>query len=76
MIVANIHEAKTNLSKLISAVMKGEEIILAKSGLPVAKITQLNQDKILNSYGKFKNKIFMPDNFNEEDSKINKLFYE
>ena len=33
----NMHEAKTNLSKLIAFLEKGEEIIIAKAGNPVAK---------------------------------------
>ncbi len=34
----NIHDAKTHLSKLIARARKGEEIVLAKAGKPVAKI--------------------------------------
>ncbi len=34
----NIHEAKTHLSKLLARVRKGEEVIVAKAGKPVAKI--------------------------------------
>jgi prevent-host-death family protein len=34
----NIHEAKTQLSKLVERVRAGEEIILAKAGEPVARI--------------------------------------
>jgi len=33
-----IHEAKTNLSKLIAFLEKGEEVIIAKAGNPVAKL--------------------------------------
>ena len=33
-----IHEAKTKLSKLISAVLSGEEVIIAKSGRPLVKL--------------------------------------
>jgi len=32
----NIHEAKSQLSKLIEAVQQGERVIIAKSGKPVA----------------------------------------
>ena len=35
----NIHEAKTQLSKLLQRVMNGEEIIIAKAGVPVARLT-------------------------------------
>jgi prevent-host-death family protein len=34
----NIHEAKTNLSKLIKRVENGDEIIIARGGSPVARL--------------------------------------
>ena len=37
----NIHEAKTTLSRLVDAVEAGEEVILARAGRPVARITRL-----------------------------------
>jgi prevent-host-death family protein len=37
----NIHEAKTNLSKIIDRVEHGEEIIISRSGHPVAKVIPL-----------------------------------
>ena len=37
----NIHEAKTNLSKLIERVEHGEEIIISRAGTPVAKVIPL-----------------------------------
>lgn len=33
-----IHEAKTNLSKLIPAVQAGEDVIITKAGKPVARL--------------------------------------
>lgn len=38
MVVRNISEAKAELSSLIAEVQKGNEVILAKAGVPVAKI--------------------------------------
>ena len=35
---ANIHEAKTQLSRLLERVERGEEIIIARAGRPVAKL--------------------------------------
>jgi prevent-host-death family protein len=35
----NIHEAKTNLSKLIERARMGEEVVIAKAGKPVVKLT-------------------------------------
>jgi len=37
----NIHDAKTHLSRLIARAQKGEEIIIAKAGKPVAKLVAL-----------------------------------
>ncbi|HNB54932.1 MAG TPA: type II toxin-antitoxin system Phd/YefM family antitoxin [Anaerolineales bacterium] len=36
--LVNIHEAKTNLSKLLERVMLGEEIIIAKANKPIARL--------------------------------------
>jgi prevent-host-death family protein len=37
----NIHEAKTQLSKLIEEASKGEPFVIAKAGKPVVKVTAL-----------------------------------
>lgn len=36
----NVHDAKTNLSKLMDRAHAGEEIVLAKAGVPYAKIVR------------------------------------
>jgi prevent-host-death family protein len=41
--IVNIHAAKTNLSKLLERVRKGEEIVLAKAGKPYAKLVPLDE---------------------------------
>ena len=38
----NIHDAKTNLSRIIDRVEHGEEIIISRAGTPVAKVVPLN----------------------------------
>ena len=37
----NLYEAKTNLSSLVDRAAKGEEIVIAKAGKPMAKLTPL-----------------------------------
>ena len=39
--VVNVHEAKTHLSRLLERVHAGEEIIIAKSGEPYARLAPL-----------------------------------
>ena len=40
-----IHAAKTNLSKLIEAVERGEEVIIARGDKPVAKLVPIVEKK-------------------------------
>lgn len=37
----NVHEAKTNLSKLLERMADGEEIIIARAGVPVARLVPI-----------------------------------
>jgi prevent-host-death family protein len=39
--IFNVHDAKTHLSRLLDRVAQGEEIIIAKSGRPVAKLVRM-----------------------------------
>ncbi|MEV6924065.1 type II toxin-antitoxin system prevent-host-death family antitoxin [Dactylosporangium sp. NPDC051485] len=39
----NIHDAKTNLSRIIDRVEHGEEIVISRAGTPVAKVIPLNR---------------------------------
>jgi prevent-host-death family protein len=39
----NIHEAKTNLSRIIDRVEHGEEIVISRAGRPVAKVIPLTR---------------------------------
>lgn len=74
--VVNIHEAKTNLSKLIEKISSGEEIIIAKAGKPVAKLSSYKEKLKPRKSGLWKGKVWMSEDFNDEDEEINKLFYE
>ncbi len=39
----NIHQAKTNLSSILEKVCKGEDVIIAKAGTPIAKLVPIEQ---------------------------------
>ncbi len=62
--VINIHEAKTNLSRLLEEVALGGEIIIAKAGKPVAKLSALNPKKPVIRFDLLKGKVKMARNFN------------
>lgn len=72
----NIHQAKTDLSKLIARTLTGEDVIIAKAGKPVAKLVAYREKVKPRKFGLLKGKIWISDDFDDEDPEINKLFYE
>jgi len=60
----NIHEAKTNLSRLIEEVEHGGEVIIARHNRPVAKLVMLSDVSVRKS-GTMKGTISMADDFND-----------
>ena len=42
MLTVNIHEAKTNLSRLVDQAAKGEPFVIAKAGKPLVKVVALD----------------------------------
>lgn len=73
--IVNIHKAKTNLSKLIEATSAGEDVIIAKAGKPVARLSAYKEKLKPRKLGLWKGKVWVSDDFDEEDKEINKLFY-
>lgn len=59
----NIHEAKTQFSKLIEAVAHGEEIVIAKAGKPAAMLVPMHVQKAMRKPGAMKGKIKIADDF-------------
>jgi prevent-host-death family protein len=50
-ITVNIHEAKTQLSRLLEQVKTGREVIIAKAGRPIAKLQRLEAPTATRSLG-------------------------
>jgi len=73
----NIHEAKTHLSKLIERVLAGEEIVIGRSGKPVAKLVPYAAKKKSRKSGAWKGKVWLaPDwDSDETNEEIAELFY-
>ena len=70
----NMHEAKTNLSKLIAFLDKGEEIIIAKSGNPVAKLVSYIPSKKKRIPNLLKGQVVFYEDSNSSDDDITTLF--
>lgn len=59
----NIHEAKTQLSKLVERAAGGEEIVIAKSGKPVARLVPYISKRQPRRPGYLRGKIRIKKNF-------------
>ena len=61
----NIHEAKTNLSRLLARVELGEEIVISNRGVPVARLVPFERaNDRMASLGLDKGRFVVPDDFN------------
>jgi prevent-host-death family protein len=61
----NIHEAKTQLSKLIEAVQDGETVTIARAGKPVAVLGPVRARSIPRRRGLLKGQIQLGPEFDE-----------
>lgn len=72
----NIHKAKTELSKLVDAVERGEvaEIIIARNGKPAARLAPLEKRPVVQRIGVAKWAFDIPPSDPELDDEIAALF--
>jgi prevent-host-death family protein len=71
----NIHQAKTQLSKLVDQAVKGESFVIAKAGKPLVKVAALDAPAAPRRLGFLKGEISVPDDFNRMgDAEISALF--
>jgi antitoxin (DNA-binding transcriptional repressor) of toxin-antitoxin stability system len=66
--IYNIHDAKTNLSRLIEDIVNGgEPFVIAKAGKPLVKVVRLDAapDKPVRRIGFLKGQIRVPDDFDK-----------
>ncbi|MEM7693509.1 MAG: type II toxin-antitoxin system Phd/YefM family antitoxin [Pseudomonadota bacterium] len=63
MATVNVHEAKTQFSKLLAEVEAGGEVVIARAGKPVARLVPLEQPKPRRQAGTLKGKIKWDERF-------------
>ena len=63
MVTVNIHEAKTQLSKLVEQVVQGETLVIARAGKPLVKVTPLGAPSSPRRLGFLAGEIVVPDDF-------------
>jgi prevent-host-death family protein len=59
----NIHAAKTQLSRLVEDAAKGEEIVIAKAGKPIARLVPLAEARPKRRLGTLAGKIKVSEDF-------------
>jgi len=59
----NIHEAKTQFSRLVDAAASGEEIVIAKAGKPAARLVPMERAKVTRRFGGLKGKVHIANDF-------------
>lgn len=59
----NIHEAKTQFSKLIARVEAGEEVVIARDGAPVARLVAIRQPLSKRISGRDRDLFSVPEDF-------------
>ena len=61
----NIYEAKTRLSRLVEEAASGRDVIIARAGQPVARLTRLAGAERKRRLGVLDGRFRIPDDFNE-----------
>lgn len=74
MMKANVHEAKTNLSKLIERALNGEEVVIAKAGKPLVRLVPVRDEKE-SCFGMDAGKMWLADDFDDLPDDLLAAFY-
>lgn len=72
--IANIHEAKTQLSRLIERVESGEDIVIARAGKPVVRMTAYREPLQVRKPGYWKGKVKIAPDFDRLPGSIASAF--
>jgi prevent-host-death family protein len=73
-VTVNVHEAKTHLSRLLAEVENGAEVIVARNGVPVAKLVAIRKRPQVPTPNKYKGQIWIADDFDEMSEEELKLW--
>ena len=72
--IVNVHDAKTQLSKLLARVEAGEEIVIARAGKPIARLVPERAPRPSDLIGALRGQFTYPEDFNDPDPEIEEMF--
>ncbi len=58
-----VHEAKTHLSRLLRVIVEGEEVVITRSGRPVARLVPIDEGRPV--FGVDEGRFVVPDDFDD-----------
>ncbi|HEX3814266.1 MAG TPA: type II toxin-antitoxin system Phd/YefM family antitoxin [Mycobacteriales bacterium] len=74
MATVNIHDAKTQFSRLLARVESGEEIVIGRAGVPVARLVPYQRRTEPREPGGWAGKVWMADDFDELPDEVQRAF--
>lgn len=73
--MVGMHEAKTNLSRLVAMAAAGEDVVLSRNGKPVARLVAVSEpSSMAAAYGALQGRIQLADDFDELPEDIAEAF--
>jgi len=74
MLTVNMHDAKTTLSKLVEQALAGEEVVIAKAGVPLVTLVPIRRNEAPRKPGRFKGQIEIAPDFDKTPEDILSAF--
>ena len=71
--IVNMHQAKTELSRLVQEVLDGKRVRIAKNGKPLVEL-RLIEEEVAREPGFMKDQIWLSDDFDTYSTDISNLF--
>jgi len=70
----NVHEARSQLSRLLDRVEAGEEILIARAGRPIARLSPYKGDDASRVPGVWRGRVHIADDFDEMPEELVRAF--
>jgi prevent-host-death family protein len=71
----NMHEAKTQFSRLVARALAGEDVVIARDGQPVLKLVPLRAPRKRRELGGERGKFAVPADFDDTPEGFEEKFY-
>ncbi len=74
MVVENMYQAKTHLSRLVEKALSGEDVVISKAGKPLVRLVPYEELPEPVTIGLLERQILIPEDFNELSPEIEEAF--